>query len=249
MGPGARSRGTGAVVDLTQIIDEKLDLDAEQRADLAETVHQYESNLSDQLAEHFQTRLAMWKLNAKFRLMISQSEGGRGWREAQEKYGDMFDMVGERLGDSMEAIAQLNRNTMQTLGSQLPDPAAQALQDAYNRRAYPDIFDEERSAEPVIQAALSLTDLTDDQRNRLIGIATSYRQRYRDITDQLIELRRNSDAGSERNWRNNMERRNQRRALEFERRELTSITMRKIRATLRDEQVERIPPLCEDDET
>src|SRR5262249_47980419 len=56
--------------------------------------------------------------------------------------------------------AALNKSTFERLTQAISAPAAESLRAVYNHRAYPNIYQDARSAEPHLSAALKLEDLS-----------------------------------------------------------------------------------------
>ena len=239
--------GAEAGIDLTQLVDE-VDFTEEQREAVRPALREYEKRMTELAHELYQTRLALAKVSAKWRLEAATGEGRNRWRQAQEKYGDLMEAVGERFGRATKSASQLNQQTLSTMRDQLSADVSRQLQYAYEREAYPEIFSEEGTAEPILKAVFDLPDLSEKQRSRMLEIASNYRRKFRELSREMVAVQREDTDSSDNRWRGRMKRRNDMRALRFQRDELTSATRRKIRAVLNDDQIQRIPPLREDED-
>jgi hypothetical protein len=153
------------------------------------------------------------------------------WREAQSEARQCH-----------TRIATINRETLAQVVAKLPDDAAWTLRYAYNRAAYPDIFDDDTSAEKALAAAYGLDDLTPQQRRRLGELASDFRREYFELSRQMVELRRGRDIdlmSREGPRRQDLERELKLARLSYDRDELSARTRTRLRLLLTDDQERR----------
>src|SRR5690606_34287130 len=137
-------------------------------------------------------------------------------------------------------VASLNRDTLTRLTALLPPENADALRQAYNRKAYPEVYRDPRSAQPHLSAALMLSDLADQQLSQIQELALEFRSKYDELTDQLVQLLAtnheppNFADASFRDWIRERER------LEFDRNELSDRTIARLSTILTEDQVQRL---------
>lgn len=180
---------------------------------------------------------------------------GNGFRELME--GD-----GRVAREAKQAIATLNRETIAKLVAALPETEAQSLRRAYNRKAFADVYNDSRSAEPQLNAALKLADLSDQQRSQIQEIAAEYRGNYEAMCDKMIELEtaaaaagnpmmggggpggngggRGQGGGRGPDWQTMQDQMRNREKLDFERNDLSDKAIARLRGALNEEQVQRL---------
>ena len=105
-----------------------------------------------------------------------------------------MDTNGRASRETAAEITTLNKATLARLIEALPPDAAQSLRMEYNRKAYPNIYNDSRSAEPHLKAALALEDLSPQQRSQIAEMTQEYRAAYDQLCDQLVELMANASA-------------------------------------------------------
>ncbi len=107
----------------------------------------------------------------------------RKWQERREQ-------VAEIAGD----LATLNRETADALFASVPDAAAWAMQDAYERAAYPKVFSATRSVDPVIEQLMAI-ELSAQQRQQIDSHTAAYREAWLGLTRKLVAATRDKPAG------------------------------------------------------
>lgn len=95
-------------------------------------------------------------------------------------------------GERRLALAALIRAMLGELAAALP-AHAQALQDGYERTAFPHVFEDRTSPGDALAKALALEDLADPQRAEIEAAAAKYRPAYRDVCARMIEVNREWD--------------------------------------------------------
>lgn len=137
----------------------------------------------------------------------------------------------------------INRETLAKVADVLSDASMAKLLHACARQTFPTVYDDPRSAGPKIAAALSLEGLTPAQRASLGEIAAEYHAAYDDYCARMIRVKTKA-SGPEPDARTRRQgRRERRQALEkltFERDELSSRTIARLRALLTEGQAARL---------
>jgi hypothetical protein len=89
----------------------------------------------------------------------------------------------------MKTLAMLNRDHAQRVYEQLPHDASWAMRDAYDRQAFPRIFEDGRAADEAIEAVMEL-ELTPDQQRHAEDLASGYRESWRGLTAVMVDRRK-----------------------------------------------------------
>ena len=141
-------------------------------------------------------------------------------------------------------VVELNRRTLDRLTQSLGRADADAVRDAYHRRAYPRIFEDDGSAWPELTAALDLPDLTGDQRVAIQDLSVEFRSSYDDLCRQLVELRLrvplDQPAWGGQRWRSATDRNRSSERLETDRTNLSDKARLRLKSRLSEEQARRV---------
>lgn len=187
------------------------------------------------------TQMAMDSMRAS---SARAGDDGRQMRAFGEGMRELMENDGRASRDARRAILTLNRSTMSKLESALGPAEAAALTREYNRRAYPGVFDDPRSAQPRFESAMALADLTPQQRTQVQELSLEYAGAYDELCLKMIELvKQSADAGGvpwgpgSGDWQALQERMRQREMLSFERNDLNDKALVRLRAALTPEQV------------
>lgn len=217
-------------VDLSKLIEElrltgALDEVAEQ------TLKEYEQQATEMFQEKYFADLDAQELVQ----LMSASENTREQR-------NRVSSATSHAGQAASAITQLNRRTLRELTTTLSAHDAMQLEHLYRRRAFPDVFRDEYSAEPLITTAMQLTELGDHQRTRLRDIAMEYRSSYAEITERMVAVHEHRVTldGSRLSRQQRREASNDLERLRFERNEINQRTVRELRSVLNEDQLRRV---------
>ena len=125
-----------------------------------------------------------------------------------------------------------------------------SLQLAYDEHAYPSIFKDSRSASPFIEKALSLRDLSDDQRKQLQSLSETSRAEHVDFCRKMLPKKAAGPPpvqGEEMQqyWQEQMQVANAREKIRFERDEHSQRAISAIRRILNESQVNQINGLAD----
>lgn len=130
----------------------------------------------------------------------------------------------------------------------LPEAPRTRLVEAYEDEAYPTIFRDARAATPLIDRALAMQDLSDEQRTQLLALGDRVRAEHRELSRRMIvkpagEFPAGDMNGQARYWQEYMERQNAAQRIQFERDEKSQRAVSALRRILNETQRARIPEL------
>jgi hypothetical protein len=248
-GPGGGS--SEATIDLSVLV-EQTNVVANDASQLDAALADYEASATAAFQVMFDTSMRVRQAIDKATTQFTRGGGGRdggGGREAIQISGDAMrnamEADGRAAREARDTMVNLNRTTLERVTTVLEPRSADDLRQAYNRKAFPEVFRDPGSAEPRIDAALALTDLTDTQRDQIQSIAAEFHDAYATLCNQMIELERNAPAmggpgAGGIDVQAIQERFRNREKIEFERTDLSDKMLARLRATLSPEQSQRI---------
>ena len=125
-----------------------------------------------------------------------------------------------------------------------------SLQLAFDEHAYPSIFKDSRSASPFIEKALSLNDLSDDQRKQLQSLCETSRAEHVDFCRKMLPKKAAGPPPAQgeemkQYWQEQMQVANAREKIRFERDEHSQRAISAIRRILNESQVNQINGLAD----
>jgi hypothetical protein len=125
-----------------------------------------------------------------------------------------------------------------------------SLQLAFDEHAYPGIFKDSRSASPFIEKALSLRDLSDDQRKQLQSLSETSRAEHVDFCRKMLPKKAAGPPPTQveemqQYWQEQMQVANAREKIRFERDEHSQRAISAIRRILNESQVNQINGLAD----
>ena len=125
-----------------------------------------------------------------------------------------------------------------------------SLQLAFDEHAYPGIFKDSRSASPFIEKALSLHDLSDDQRKQLQSLSETSRAEHVDFCRKILPKKAAGPPPTQAEemqqyWQEQMQVANAREKIRFERDEHSQRAISAIRRILNESQVNKINGLAD----
>ncbi len=176
---------TEAAIDLGEIIlaiDPKT-LKPETRGELIEVMIGYNAACSSDM-DSIERELQTTK-DLEQRLWSEDSSGMSD--ELREMLRNKWQQSRSRMTEIASSMGELNRSVYEGVVSRLPDTEVQAMRNLYERKAYPDVFEDDKPADEQIAAVMEIEDLSDQQRMGVNDIAFEYRSDYRNLTDQMLE--------------------------------------------------------------
>ncbi len=237
-----------AAVDLGRLVD-ALDLAAEDRAETGKLLVEYETAARDGFRRQYATSIKLRREAEKLRARTQQQRSGEGGQDRERRrnrwqaYRDLMEGDGEKADKARRLMVDLNRGALSTLTDALSADSARLLKDAYNRAAFPEIYDNPRAAGRYLVAALELPDVNDQQRTRIESIHAQYEPDFRQVADRMRDVYAEpaevSGEGRDR-WRGYQQRRNKLDVLEFDRREVNARAFRQLRDILTEAQETRL---------
>jgi hypothetical protein len=180
-----------SVIDLVIVVlgTDPSDLTPDQRTSILDGLIAYDQKtmpLVEELGERTEKVRALER-----RLWSGTEEYDAEVRQAMRR---KWESRREEVTEVAAKLARLNRETAEGIIASLPDSASWAIQDAYERAAYPEVFKTERSVDPVIEQ-LTMLELTPDQQRQIESRAAAYREAWLDLTRQMVAAKRDKPAG------------------------------------------------------
>lgn len=235
-----------AWVDLSVLLDE-LQLDATSVAELDDIMREYEGTVTPAFEVRHEAAIAaqLNHLNAMINLARFRDESDEVAADARDELRQAEITAYQSTHEAEQAVIQINRETLQRILQTLAGPTGQALQRAYNRKAFPSVYNNPESAERFITAAARLADLSDHQRKAIQTISREFRDAYEPLGGQMANLSERGVAAlgvyDDPAVLGDYRRRRQELALlEFDRNELDAKALRRLHSILTVEQQARI---------
>ncbi|HMN96224.1 MAG TPA: hypothetical protein PKC43_07915 [Phycisphaerales bacterium] len=145
------------------------------------------------------------------------------------------------------ARAAAAKAATESIGAAISPEAAAQFRRKYNREAFPNIFADRESASRYLDRALDLSDLDDVQRLALEKLRDEYTTAYEALSDRMIAAVGGvsmPSMGDPEGWRSWQEQRNRLDRIRFERDDLSTKTVRRLRQFLSEAQIQRVPGLA-----
>ena len=179
-------RHNEAVIDLTVIILETAPakLDGAQRKTVMDALIAYDNSVDGPLE------------NLKGRMEKVKDLEGRLWGSGEDYEPEVRQAIRRRwetrreeLGEALGELAMLNRDQADAVFDALPHEISWSMRDAYDRQAFPRIFEDGRAADEAINAVMAL-ELTSEQQRQAEDLASNYRQSWRELTKVMVDRRK-----------------------------------------------------------
>lgn len=232
-------RNASASIDLTKLLAQ-LQLAPAELRDTDPVLIEYERDLTRLLKTRYEALLQAQRTQEQLSWDIQRAEEGQQMAVGM-RYQEIMRDSGRRMGTINKSIVKLNRAALPGLVEALPGDFGRQLRDAYERQAFPQVYDDSHSAQSRIDAALALAELNADQRRDLESIALSFRGGYDELSQQMVALSEQMDgnlaAFEPEDWREFSKRQSTISKLRFDRDEISATALRSLRAALTPEQV------------
>jgi hypothetical protein len=232
-------------IDLSQLV-RTLRLSDADLAIVDAGLADYEEQATDAFLQRYESALGTNRAQDKWNAeaMAAQADGSNAMSIAT-KYQSAMGAAQKTLREACDVIAKLNRETIDDLAAALPAATAMSLRSTFNRKAYPDIYNDPGNSESAIQSAARLSDLTDTQRSLINDLAADYHPTYLSFCDQMVLASEGANAFfgasfSADDWKQWQERQELLAKLTFDRNELCARTVQRLRTILTESQVERL---------
>ncbi len=154
----------------------------------------------------------------------------------------------QKMTERRTRLADASRKAWSAALAVLDESQRDVLQLAYDERAYPSIFMDQRSAMPFIEKAQDLSDLNDDQKQQLQVLRDRYHTEYVAFCRKMVpkgseEPEPSRPEDMQRYWQAQMERMNAIEKVRFDRNERSQRAVSQLRRILNDEQSKRLAGL------
>ncbi len=231
-------------VDLSQIVGE-LELSDEATAQIDPVLLDYELEVTDIFRQSFEVSLRIEETIEKVSVQSTTVEDGRVERELSSE-NEHLNAMEELWGQDHETrrkLIETNRTARDQIMEVLDVSSAEQFRRAYNKAAFPQIYRKQDTLSHVLAQAMSLPDLTADQRARLGDIVAHYHNEYDSLCEQMVEAQSGGSlSGEEDGWDFSamQQRAQQIESLKFQRNDLNDRIMAELRLLLTDEQIRRL---------
>jgi len=173
-----------------------------------------------------------------------QASGRDGAVDAMVDAQHQMEKLAKQTAAANDARRKAVRELLDAVAERLSAEEAKELRRAYDREAFPRVFQDRRSAAPLIERAQQLAELTPAQKEQVETLAAEYDAAYEELCQRLVEIARSSrgvtgmdPAG----WQEWQDRRNQMDRIRFERNELSGRTVRQLAAVLGEGLAAKVP--------
>jgi hypothetical protein len=240
--PFGGARSGEASIDLSRLASEDAPIAAGSEAD--RVMLEYERAATEIFRTAWESNLRvreqMERLGIEMMNRVRQRDAGGGGAAFGAGFQSLEEGDGRALREATRQIVQLNRQALQQLEPLLDAAAHTSLERAYQRKAFPDIFNDDQAPGVRLDAALALSDLTPQQRGALGQVGAEFRSAYEGLLQQMVSLRMADEPGGADRFQRGMEQWRQMDRLRSERDDLGHRLLLRLRALLTEEQATRI---------
>lgn len=245
-------------IDLSRLIMRKRSLiPDDQRTAVLAALEKYEQELLPLFKQRYSKSLEAQKVQELWsaEMTRAQAEGESNNVAMGMKYQQMMKEPQTALAQASEAVAKLNRETLAKLMDMLPAEAGHDLRGEYNRRAFPNVYNDPGAVDKQIDRARALHELNGEQTLQLGELAANYHPAYSALCDEMVKAsegeNRNPylatvDADNMDDWQKREE---TLAKLRFDRSELNARAASQLRTILTEDQLKAIGGLPVVDET
>ena len=178
-------RAGEGVIDVPGLLED-VDLDAAGYDAISESLLRYEESVRPDLDTMLDASIELARIEAV--------------RGAMERGGEVPAALGQRQQQNFQTLLErgrsvgtVNRDLKEKLEQTLPEPASWQFAQAYNEKAYPDVYERGDSALADLESAFGFEDLSIEQRQRLRLIASDYRTNYEALSQELVQIAEKRD--------------------------------------------------------
>ncbi len=245
-------RSAEATVDLMQMI-RRLRLSEDTLQKIDSQLYRYEVAVTPLLRKYYESALRVQQAQDHWNIEINRN-AEEGVATSAARYRELFEEPSKRASEISRELARINRETLEQILEAINSDAAFELRAAYNREAFPTVYNDPVCIDRHLNEARKLSDLTDDQQRMLDELAVEYHPAYRDFCEQMIKIHAETeeyaywymsmedDPDQQRRW---MERMEAIAKLNFDRSELNARAVSRLKSILTEEQIKRIGGLPE----
>ena len=173
-----------STIDLASILlsVDPVELDKKDRLQLVGLIADYEEQISADLD----------LLNEQLEKL--ESIQGRLWsgeEYEQDIRGKMESLRQKRqkqVGETAIRLTVLNRDALESMIEVLPDDTGWYLQEEYDKNAFSEVFNDSTAVDDVIAESIALESVSPAERQTIETMAMDHRMKYRELTNQMLEL-------------------------------------------------------------
>jgi len=248
-----RDQSSEAGIDVAAVAASR-DLSANEMKRIDEILDVYRDSTIPAFRQRLEAQLNMQQISDRWAadVQVAVAEDITAVVALQQRYQSIMAEPTAALEEAEAAIIALNRRTLDEVLVALPHQAARAVRQAYDRAAFPTIFQDPAAVDRHLTAAMGLEDLSLDQRGRLEELAASYRPEYERLSRAMCEQLGPSsanvvgfDAEDFRQWQAQQQKMAR---LRYDRNELNARAITGLKAILTEDQIQRIGGLPEPQE-
>lgn len=176
------------------------------------------------------------------RIAYRMEEHGRAGDRMAKKLEDKAAESWRKVSELDGRIRDENRLLLEEMQSALGEELGWTLRVAYQREAYPEVYEDELGMEAALAAVRALDDLTGPQSGRVERVVNDYRSAFVRLSERMVQLRRQREfdfTAMQMPSREVIEGEIELERLRFDRREAGSRAILRLRLLLDESQVAR----------
>ena len=228
-------------------------LSPEALAALEPTLAQYEQQVMPLVRQRYDHAMKLQQTQEVWNLRWQEIQKEEGSAAASAtlmaEYQDTIGSAQDSVNEVDDQISRLNSAIMQQAVAALPADNAAVVRDKYHRLAFPTVYLDGAAVKKHLDKSMELDDLSGEQRAALIDLRAEYGPSYDALCDRMLTLTRESpvrtNSFDEEDWAAFTEYHDKLQRLQFERSELNSRALLRLRALLSEAQIESIGGLPE----
>lgn len=237
------SRVSG-LLDLSDIV-RLLRWSNEQRGAVTDELTRWEIEMGTLMPQYFDALLATEEAQEVFFASLQDMNDPSQWHDFNERREQALGAKSRKLRDLREALRRKTEQARDAIVAKLSAEDAAVFDDAYRRRAFPQIYNDRRAMHDLLRSALNISGLPQDRRDALMEVNLSYNSRYYDLTERMVQLRSGPsydmfNMTDQAEMADYLEAESNYARLTFERDELSEWAARELRGMLSEEQRELI---------
>lgn len=239
-------------IDIIELLSRQ-QLDQNALANIEPVLAQYEEQAMPLMKQRFETAMDVQR---------TQEIWGLRWQEMQSKgvddassakliaeYQESIASTQKKIADVDRKVSELNSTIFEKVVAGLPTDKTGDVRDAYQRLAFPSVYKDSGAMKKKINKSIDLNDLTAEQQASLVDLRAEYQPAYTEVSDRMLTLTRASPVrnmtSDREDWSKYSEFHDKFERLQFERAELNSRALLRLRAVLTEAQIEAIGGLPE----
>ena len=176
---------TEAAIDIGEVIMaiDPVTLDEQTRSDLLDAMIAYNAACESDMAEMEKAYDSVKSLESRLWSNDSYDMSDDVRKLLRERWQKGRSTMTERASK----LGELNRSVYEGIIARMPNEQIRPLQNFYEQKAFPDVFEDDSIADEQIEAVMNMESLTPQQRMDIGDLTLDYRSDYRDLTDRMVE--------------------------------------------------------------